>query len=241
MKRIILVVAFVAILASPVFSQLRLDVGVDVPMNIYAVGGGEILSSSDVGSFLKEHILPFPEASLYYQFNVGPVSLAPGVRVFSFILESVLWPNLMAELQLGPVFLQAQLGGLLFLFFGLEEISWGQRLFGWTTPRILQRSNYQGELNVHNLVNPILGRLYRWGMAAFALLTAAGWLRLSRFTETMLRFLIPHGAMAGLLLLMLLFGTIIPQQELLEQLGASFALFYALTAFRTSRRLHKVG
>lgn len=121
MKRIILVVAFVAILASPVFSQLRLDVGVDVPMNIYAVGGGEILSSSDVGSFLKEHILPFPEASLYYQFNVGPVSLAPGVRVFSFILESVLWPNLMAELQLGPVFLQAQLGGLLFLFFGLEN------------------------------------------------------------------------------------------------------------------------
>ena len=128
-----------------------------------------------------------------------------------------------------------------YLFFGLEEISWGQRLFGWTTPRILQRSNYQGELNVHNLVNPILGRLYRWGMAAFALLTAAGWLRLSRFTETMLRFLIPHGAMAGLLLLMLLFGTIIPQQELLEQLGASFALFYALTAFRTSRQLHKIG
>lgn len=130
MKRIILVVAFVAILASPVFSQLRLDLGVDVPMNIYAVGGGEIQSSSEVGSFLKEHWLPFPEAGLYYQFEAGPVKLAPGVRVYTFILESVLWPNLMAEIQLGPVFLQAQLGGLIFLFFGLaNDAQYGEVFF----------------------------------------------------------------------------------------------------------------
>jgi hypothetical protein len=130
MKRIILFVAFVAILSSPVFSQVRLDIGVDIPMNIYAVGGGEVQSSSDVGSFLKEHILPFPEASLYYQFNVGPVKLAPGVRAFTMILESVLWPNLLMELAFEPVFIQAQLGGLLFLFFGLEnQAEFGQVFF----------------------------------------------------------------------------------------------------------------
>ncbi len=130
MKRIILFVAFVAILASPVFSQVRLDIGLDVPMNIYAVGGGEVQSSSDVGSFLKEHIFPFPEASLYYQFSVGPVKLAPGVRAFTMILESVLWPNLLMELAVEPVFIQAQLGGLLFLFFGLEnQADFGQVFF----------------------------------------------------------------------------------------------------------------
>lgn len=130
MKRIILFVAFVAILVSPVFSQVRLDIGVDVPMNIYAVGGGEVQSSSDVGSFLKQHILPFPEASLYYQFSVGPVKLAPGVRAFTMILESVLWPNLLMELAVEPVFIQAQLGGLLFLFFGLEnQADFGQVFF----------------------------------------------------------------------------------------------------------------
>lgn len=124
---------------------------------------------------------------------------------------------------------------LVFLFFGLEEISWGQRLFGWSTPGVLQRINDQGELNVHNLSNSLLGPLYRWGMLAFALCTAAGWLWLSRFKKTTLRFLIPHGATAGLLVLMLLFGTLWQQGELLEELGAVFAFSYALTALRMSR------
>lgn len=124
---------------------------------------------------------------------------------------------------------------IVFLFFGLEEISWGQRLFGWSTPAILERINDQGELNVHNLDNSLLAPLYRWGMAAFALLTAAGWLWLSRFKETPLRFLIPHGATVGLLFLMVLFGVFWQQNELLEELGAVFALSYALTAIRASR------
>lgn len=35
------------------------------------------------------------------------------------------------------------------LFFG-EEVSWGQRWFGYETPELLS-SNYQGEANIHNL------------------------------------------------------------------------------------------
>ena len=127
---------------------------------------------------------------------------------------------------------------IVFLFFGLEEISWGQRLFGWSTPAVLEQINDQGELNVHNLSNSLLRRLYQWGMAAFALLTAAGWLWLSRFKESTLRFLIPHGATAGLLFLMLLLGTFLREGEPLEELGAVFAFFYALTAIRASRPRH---
>jgi hypothetical protein len=120
MKRFVLALVFAAILAFPAFSQVRLDLGVDVPMTIGVIGGGKIETSSEAGEFLREHILPFPEASLYYQFNVGPLKLAPGVRAFTFILETVLWPNLMAELALADrVFIQTQLGGLLFLVFGL--------------------------------------------------------------------------------------------------------------------------
>lgn len=40
---------------------------------------------------------------------------------------------------------------LLFLFAFAEEISWGQRIFGFETPEILQDHNMQGEFNVHNL------------------------------------------------------------------------------------------
>lgn len=32
-----------------------------------------------------------------------------------------------------------------------EEISWGQRIFGWGTPASLKEVNAQGEFNVHNL------------------------------------------------------------------------------------------
>ncbi len=125
------------------------------------------------------------------------------------------------------------------LLFGLEEISWGQRLFGWRTPDVLQQINDQGELNIHNLSTPLLLLLYRWSTLALVLLTVAGWGWLSRFKESALRFLIPHWATGGLLLLMLLFGTYWLQNELLEELGAVFALSYALIAIRASRRLSR--
>jgi hypothetical protein len=48
--------------------------------------------------------------------------------------------------------------GLLYILLGLaaffvagEEISWGQRIFGWGTPETLDAINHQGETNVHNI------------------------------------------------------------------------------------------
>jgi hypothetical protein len=130
MKRFVLVAALVAILAFPAFSQIRLDLGADVPFTIGVIGGGTIETSSEVGDFLSHHILPFPEAALYYQFNAGPLKLAPGVRVFTFIFESIAWPNLMLELVLDPIFIQAQFGGLLFGMFGLlNDSEYGKVFF----------------------------------------------------------------------------------------------------------------
>lgn len=37
------------------------------------------------------------------------------------------------------------------LFLTGEEISWGQRIFGWGTPEALQEVNRQGETTVHNI------------------------------------------------------------------------------------------
>ncbi len=41
-------------------------------------------------------------------------------------------------------------GGLFLLAFG-EEISWGQRIFGFKTPEMMEEINRQGEMNLHNL------------------------------------------------------------------------------------------
>ena len=43
---------------------------------------------------------------------------------------------------------------LLFLF-GMEEISWGQRIVGWETPEALAEINIQGESNLHNIFNGV--------------------------------------------------------------------------------------
>jgi hypothetical protein len=40
----------------------------------------------------------------------------------------------------------------LFLFFFFEEISWGQRIFGFSTPESLSEINMQNETTIHNIV-----------------------------------------------------------------------------------------
>lgn len=35
---------------------------------------------------------------------------------------------------------------------GAEEISWGQRIFGFETPEVVASDNLQGEMNLHNMV-----------------------------------------------------------------------------------------
>ena len=43
------------------------------------------------------------------------------------------------------------LGGMALIFFGCEEISWGQRVIGFETPSLLAGLNDQEEFNFHNL------------------------------------------------------------------------------------------
>ena len=67
-----------------------------------------------------------------------------------------------------------RLAGLIYLLLALgcffvagEEISWGQRVFGWGTPDSLDAINHQGETNVHNirLVQRLFGFVVLLGSA----------------------------------------------------------------------------
>ena len=60
----------------------------------------------------------------------------------------------------------------LFLLGAMEEVSWGQRLFGWGTPAILREVNVQGETTLHNLTSgdSAILVLFFWG----SLLAVAG-------------------------------------------------------------------
>ena len=57
---------------------------------------------------------------------------------------------------------------------GAEEISWGQRIFGWATPAPFLDANLQEETTFHNLLGG--QRITAWSSIAVGLFGAAAWL-----------------------------------------------------------------
>jgi hypothetical protein len=61
-------------------------------------------------------------------------------------------------------------------FVAMEEISWGQRLFGWTTPDWMMVRNQQGESNLHNFDTSISEVIYH-GMLVLVIVGLWLWLK----------------------------------------------------------------
>jgi hypothetical protein len=53
---------------------------------------------------------------------------------------------------------------------GMEEISWGQRLFGFATPERLAEVNWQSEFNFHNVQTDLSETVYYFGAGIFLVL-----------------------------------------------------------------------
>lgn len=75
--------------------------------------------------------------------------------VMSTITAKRIWKN--KERTIACLFVFVCLG--LFFLIG-EEMSWGQRIFGWTTPQTLEQVNKQGETNLHNING--VGATFKW-------------------------------------------------------------------------------
>ena len=64
------------------------------------------------------------------------------------------------------------LGGIVVLFIASEEISWGQRIFGYPIPDWISERNYQREFTVHNLyvLGASLEHSFRYGVHLLCLM-----------------------------------------------------------------------
>lgn len=126
--------------------------------------------------------------------------LGSGLLLVSFLMARRRRP---AGMTPGGVWILLMSSGVLFVLGG-EEISWGQRLFGWGTPAALRRANAQDETNLHNLGifqgTKLDGdRLFRVGwIAFFVLLPVAVWLWPRIRSVVAPRVLIAPAWMAGL-------------------------------------------
>jgi len=145
--------------------------------------------------------------------------LQVGIRVYFFQDNRNPWYLLIASL---------------FLFVGLEEISWGQRIFGWTTPDWFSGLNVQGETNFHNLIdNRYLNQFFALGLGY--LLIAEGQIReklLSMPSMAKLAQTMPGEEYKLMGLIFLGFSAISVQalgNEVIEEVLALFAFSYSLS------------
>ena len=90
--------------------------------------------------------------TLVYAAEDGPVEY--GTALFLLIAAFILARHALAMNATGRRRAAALtlFYGLLFFLAAGEEVSWGQRIFGWESGEFFQENNKQDETNLHNLV-----------------------------------------------------------------------------------------
>ena len=114
--------------------------------------------------------------------------------------------NLRSESLIYILFLYFYLFGLIYYFF--EEISWGQHLFKWESPKFFIEFNNQKETNLHNISN-LLNELPRallliWCSFSFLIFQL---LRKKNNCEKFAYFIFPNRNLKNISLLLIIFIT----------------------------------
>lgn len=119
--------------------------------------------------------------------------------------------------------------GLLLLFGAIEEISWGQRVFGFGTPEWLLPHNMQSEVNIHNLA-PVHGDIPRTGLRRWLTiekLFALFWLSYCFLLPLTMRFSSSLAALArriNLPLVPLWLGALFPLNYVIAKVHENYVL-----------------
>jgi hypothetical protein len=127
---------------------------------------------------------------------------------------------------------------LAFFFLAMEEISWGQRIFGWETPLLLKSLNIQKETNLHNILISF-NLLYKCVSIALLLLLLLSFLiQKNESPDHFYNLILPHPCMITLTFL-IVFSSFTGQHELVEELAAIFSFFYSYRCIKNMNRLLK--
>jgi hypothetical protein len=118
------------------------------------------------------------------------------------------------------------------LFVCMEEISWGQRVFGWETPASLGQLNSQDELNLHNIFTGYFEAAYLIvGFSLFGAACLSCWALLTRVPAGRLGEIVgilPDGSLFFLMALILLFSSHLTMNELVEEIATLVIVLYGL-------------
>jgi len=123
-KKILIAAAATVILftaALTASAQVRLDIDLNWPV----IGGIQldptIFGTSGSSIDLSQYHLLLPDLRLYYQFGEGFLQAGIGIRAYTLIIESLVFPEAFIEMNLKPFVISASVGGYLFGVIGIAN------------------------------------------------------------------------------------------------------------------------
>lgn len=123
------------------------------------------------------------------------------------------------------------MGSMAFFLIGMEEISWGQRIFGWATPENLKAVNYQAETNLHNVLNPFFTAGYIVVAISIFLVSIFAWINNKNSRKYVFNMAFPHPSLF-VLTFFILIAALLKELELVEELAALYVFFYSMRISR---------
>ena len=113
--RFIILIALFLVITGQASAESQWDITLNVP---YYVG---IESSSGDLSEFSQYLFLIPDVKWHYYFGSEKIHFGMGLRLFTLILETAVYPIISLESNLGNFVINASFGGGLFLFFGLHN------------------------------------------------------------------------------------------------------------------------
>ena len=127
LKTIIILLLLAGVAIVPVVADSQVDIGVQVPVSF----GGLTFNGESVSEQLPFRF-PVPDLMYNYFFDVGPLKLGVGARIWTLIFVSGAYPIVSAEFETDRLILNAHIGGGVFGYslLGVPEYT------GITTGRV---------------------------------------------------------------------------------------------------------
>ncbi len=102
--------------ASALYGELQSDFSLYLP---YKLGTEEIDDQSEGSATLLNYAYVVPDVRVQYYFGGKRARIGPGLRAYTTLIQTSLYPILSIESQLGDFVVNLNTGGGPFLYFGL--------------------------------------------------------------------------------------------------------------------------
>jgi hypothetical protein len=123
MKKKLLCFVLIATLAIPLaFSQLRFEIGANSPVSVGLASFSDGTLDEMAETISDWGIVPVLNLGLLFQADLSLVKIGVGAKIHSLILYSIGYPAAQVELMLGPIAIDASLGGYYFGYYGIGNV-----------------------------------------------------------------------------------------------------------------------